>query len=207
MEKERETLFFNWKEEIKEEELKKVREVLEQDGLIIFPTDTVYGLACNCYSEKAIKRIFEIKKRIREKPINVLTDSVEKIEMIAEVSQKEKELVEKYMPGALTIILDKKEELPSVLTSSLDTVGVRIPKDDIALKILERLPYPLATTSANESGEEAGIELENFVEDFKGKVDAIIDGGKTKVQIASTIIRVEGEKIKVLREGSIKIED
>ena len=201
------TLYFNWKEEIKEEELRKVKEVLEQDGLIIFPTDTVYGLACNCYSVKAIEKIFEIKKRIREKPINVLTDSVDKIETVATVSEKERKLVETYMPGALTIIFDKKEQVPSILTAGLYTVGVRIPDNEIALRILKESSYPLATTSANESGEEDGVEVKDLIPYFDGKVDIIIDGGATKLQKASTIIRVEEERIKVLREGSLKIEE
>lgn len=201
------TLMLDWKKEIKKEELDEVIQLLENDGVIIFPTDTVYGIGCNCYSEKAIKRIFEIKNRSFDKPINVLTDSVDKIKSISNINQKEEKLVEKYMPGALTIIVDKKEEVPDILTSNLKTVGVRIPNDKIALEILKAFPYPLATTSANESGEEAGIELEDFKDLFDGKVDAIIDGGKTKIQVASTIVRVEKDSLKILREGSIKIED
>lgn len=201
------TLMLDWKKEIKKEELDEVIQLLENDGVIIFPTDTVYGIGCNCYSEKAIKRIFEIKNRSLDKPINVLTDSVDKIKSISNINQKEEKLVEKYMPGALTIIVDKKEEVPDILTSNLKTVGVRIPNDKIALEILKAFPYPLATTSANESGEEAGIELEDFKDLFDGKVDAIIDGGKTKIQVASTIVRVEKDSLKILREGSIKIED
>ncbi len=196
---------YNWKEEIKEEELQEVIKILKQDGVVIFPTDTVYGIACNSLSEKGIAKIFEIKNRPKEKPINVLTDSVEKIEQIANLLEKEKTLMEKYMPGALTMIVEKKESLPSILTSSLPTVGVRIPNNEIALAILKNFPYPLATTSANTSGEEAGVEVEDFTKTFDGKVDAIIDGGPTKIQIASTIIKVEENNIKVLREGSIKI--
>ena len=198
---------YDWRKGIPKKELEEVKTILEKDGVIIFPTDTVYGIGCNCYSEKAIRKIFEIKKRDYQKPINVLTDSVDKMLKIAKVSQKEKSLVERYMPGALTIILDKKEGLPGVLTSNLDTVGVRIPDDEIALTILKQFPYPLATTSANESGSTAGVEVLDFQEEFDGKVDAIIDGGKTKIQVASTIIRVEENKIKVLREGSIKVEE
>lgn len=201
------TKVFNWKEKINEEELKEVVNTIENDGIVIFPTDTVYGIACNCFSEKAINKIFDIKERAKEKPINVLTDSVEKINLVVErINAKEKEIMDKYFPGALTIILDKKENVPDILTSNLKTIGVRIPNNKIALTILEQLSYPLATTSANLAGEEAGIEIKDFLELFSDKVDIIIDGGTTDIKQASTIVRVEDDKIKILREGSIKLD-
>lgn len=201
------TKVFNWKEKINEEELKEVVNTIENDGIVIFPTDTVYGIACNCFSEKAINKIFDIKERAKEKPINVLTDSVEKINLVVErINAKEKEIMDKYFPGALTIILDKKENVPDILTSNLKTIGVRIPNNKIALTILEQLSYPLATTSANLAREEAGIEIKDFLELFSDKVDIIIDGGTTDIKQASTIVRVEDDKIKILREGSIKLD-
>lgn len=201
------TKYYDWKEKIDEKELQEVISILENDGVIVFPTDTVYGIGCNCYSKKAIENIFKAKKRARNKPINVLTDSVEKIEKIAYTKEKEKKLINTYMPGAFTIILDKKEQVPDILTAGLQTVGVRIPNNEIALCILKKFPYPLATTSANESGEDAGIKVEDFKDYFDGVVDAIIDGGESEIKIASTIVRVENDKINVLREGSIKIEE
>ena len=203
----KESKLYNWEEGINHDELEEVIDILNHDGVIIFPTDTVYGLACNCFSERAIEKIFEIKKRAKYKPISVLTDSLEKIALVADISTKEEELVDKYMPGALTIVMDKKEDVPNILTASLPTVGVRIPDNDIALTLLGNYPYPLATTSANESGDKDGIDVQEFITYFDGKVDAIIDGGKTKLQVASTIIRVENDEINVIREGSIKIEE
>lgn len=201
------TKVFNWKENIDELELNEVIKTIKEDGIIIFPTDTVYGIACNCFSEKAINKIFNIKERIKEKPINVLTDSVEKINLVVEtIREKEQLLIDIYFPGALTIILDKKENVPDILTSNLKTIGVRIPNNKIALTILEKIPYPLATTSANLSGEEAGTKINDFIEFFDGKVDIIIDGGITKIKQASTIVRVENDEVKILREGSIKID-
>lgn len=206
-ENEKETMILDWEEEIKEDELEEVIQVLENDGVIIFPTDTVYGIACNCFSERAIQKIFDIKKRAANKPIGVLTDSVKKIETVATITPVEKKIIEKYMPGALTVVLNKKKGITDVLTAGLDTIGVRIPDNEIALKILSRFPFPLATTSANESGEAAGIDIKDFVTYFDGKVDVIIDGGPTKIQVASTVVKVEDEKINVLREGTIKIEE
>ena len=199
---------FNWEEEINEEELEDVINILNDDGVIIFPTDTVYGLACNCFSEKAINKLFEIKKRAKYKPINVLTDSVDKImQVVDKINPIEKKIIKKYMPGAVTIILDKKESVSDVLTAGLPTIGVRIPNNKIALEILKRVDYPLATTSANMSGKEAGVRVNDFLNYFDGKVDAIIDGGETDMKKASTIVRVEENHIEIIREGTIKIEE
>lgn len=199
--------YFNWKNKIDEEELKRVVNILDNDGVIIFPTDTVYGIGCNCFSTKAIKKIFSYKKRPNNKPINVLTDNYEKIlSVVKEIKPKENELINKYMPGALTIILKKNEAISPLLTANLDTIGVRIPSNCIALKILESVNYPLATTSVNISGEESGIKLADFEVDFADKVDAIIDGGESKLKVASTIVQVDDkDNIKILRQGTLKI--
>lgn len=198
---------FDWKENINKEELEEVIEVLKNDGIIIFPTDTVYGIGCNCFSEEAIRKIFKDKSRPKQKPINVLTNNIEKIQKVAKnISIKEEEIIKKYMPGALTVILNKKEEVPSILTAGLDTIGVRIPNNNIALDILKNFEYPLATTSVNISGTVPGIKLEDFLDEFKNKVNIIIDGGKSEIGIASTIVRIdEDEKVNILREGSIKL--
>ncbi|MCI8617019.1 MAG: threonylcarbamoyl-AMP synthase [Clostridia bacterium] len=198
---------FNWKENIKEEELQEVEETLKNGGIVIFPTDTVYGIGCNCFSTKAIKKIFDVKSRSEKKPINVLTDKIEKIENVTKnIKNEEKEIINKYMPGAVTVVLDKNENVPDILTSGLNTIGVRIPDNKIALEILKKFENPLATTSVNISGDLPGVEISDFVKEFENKVDIIIDGGKTKIGVASTIVKVdESSKINILREGSIKI--
>lgn len=203
------TKYFDWKNNVDESELNKIKEILDNDGVIIFPTDTVYGIACNCFSEKAIKKIFDIKKRPENKPINVLSNNLDKIKLVSKnISEKEKFLIDKYMPGALTIILDKNEKVSDILTAGLDTIGVRIPKNNISLRILENVSYPLATTSANISGDSAGIKITDFLKEFDGVVDAIIDGGETDLKVASTIVRVESDnKLKIIREGTLKIKE
>lgn len=203
------TKYFDWKNNVDESELNKIKEILDNDGVIIFPTDTVYGIACNCFSEKAIKKVFDIKKRPENKPINVLSNSLDKIKLVSKnINEKEKFLIDKYMPGALTIILDKNEKVSDILTAGLDTIGVRIPKNNISLRILENVSYPLATTSANISGDSAGIKISDFLKEFDGVVDAIIDGGETDLKVASTIVRVESDnKLKIIREGTLKIKE
>ena len=203
------TKYFDWKNNVDESELNKIKEILDNDGVIIFPTDTVYGIACNCFSEKAIKKVFDIKKRPENKPINVLSNNLDKIKLVSKnINEKEKFLIDKYMPGALTIILDKNEKVSDILTAGLDTIGVRIPKNNISLRILENVSYPLATTSANISGDSAGIKISDFLKEFDGVVDAIIDGGETDLKVASTIVRVESDnKLKIIREGTLKIKE
>lgn len=203
------TKYFDWKNNVDESELNKIKEILDNDGVIIFPTDTVYGIACNCFSEKAIKKVFDIKKRPENKPINVLSNNLDKIKLVSKnINEKEEFLINKYMPGALTIILDKNEKVSDILTAGLDTIGVRIPKNNISLRILENVSYPLATTSANISGDSAGIKITDFLKEFDGVVDAIIDGGETDLKVASTIVRVESDnKLKIIREGTLKIKE
>lgn len=203
------TKYFDWKNIVDESELNEIKEILDNDGVIIFPTDTVYGIACNCFSEKAIKKVFDIKKRPENKPINVLSNNLDKIKLVSRnINEKEKFLIDKYMPGALTIILDKNEKVSDILTAGLDTIGVRIPKNNISLRILENVSYPLATTSANISGDSAGIKISDFLKEFDGVVDAIIDGGETDLKVASTIVRVESDnKLKIIREGTLKIKE
>lgn len=199
---------YNWEKEINKYELVDVVEVLNEGGIVIFPTDTVYGVACNCFNEEAIKKLFEIKKRPTYKPINVLTDDLSKIKAITkQITDTEKKLIEKYMPGALTVIMERNEKIPNILTAGLETIGVRIPNNKIALSILEKFDYPLAVTSVNISGEKDGIEVTDFIDEFEDKVDIIIDGGKSEIGIPSTIVKVTNDNIEVVRKGSIKINE
>lgn len=199
---------FYWKKRIKEKELEEVIKVLKAGGIVAFPTDTVYGLACDCFNKTAIEKLYQIKERPSYKPINVLTNSVEKMYKVTDnINNKELELIGKYMPGDLTLILNRNEKVPSILTAGIDTIGVRIPDNEIALKILESFKNPLAVTSANKSGKESGLEVADFIDEFKNEIDIIIDGGKTRVGISSTIVRVKEDKIKILRQGNLVIEE
>ena len=188
-------------DEINENVLNEVSHILNNDGLIIFPTDTVYGIACNSFSDKAIKKLYLAKNRSFDKPIGVLTDSMSKINLVVEnISSAEKELIDKYFPGNLTIIFNKKKSVSDLLTSGNSTIGVRIPNNEIALSILKSYPYPLATTSVNLAGKKDGTRVSDFISDFKDKVDIIIDGGITN-EVPSTIVRVENDKLNIIRQG------
>lgn len=186
--------------------INEIVSVLESGGLIIFPTDTVYGIACDSKNDEAIRKLFSVKNRNLNKPICVLTDSINKINKIcSNISELEKRMMDKYLPGDLTIVLDKKEDVSDVLTANNNTIGVRIPNNKIALEILKSFPNPLATTSVNISGKKASCKLDEFYDEFKDKVDIIIDGGITN-GVSSTVIRIENGEIKILRQGSLKVE-
>ena len=192
--------------QINDKIIKEIINVLDNDGLIIFPTDTVYGIACNSFSDKGIYKLYKAKNRDFNNPIGVLTDSIDKIKLVtSSINKTEEKLINKYFPGNLTIVFNKNDNVSSLLTSNKNTIGIRIPNNDIALQILKNYPYPLATTSVNISGKKEGNKIEDFIEEFKDKVDIIIDGGKT-LEKPSTIVRVEDDNIKILRQGNLKID-
>ena len=184
---------------------------LKNSGIGIFPTDTVYGIGCNAFDEIAIKKLFEIKSRNYNKPINVLiSDKKHLKELVNSISEKEQKLIDKLWPGALTIIFTKKESISNLLTSNLNTIGIRMPNNKTCLDLLNTTNFPLATTSANISNEEPGIKIADFYNTFKNKVDFILDDGVSDIKTASTIVQIIDNVPKILREGTItqkEIED
>lgn len=200
---------YDWKNVIKDDELDEIVDIIKRDGIIVFPTETVYGIGGNALSENVIKNIYNIKKRPQEKALNILVKNKEEIKKYAYISNElEEEIIDKFMPGPITIILKKrKSQIPDLLTGNNDTIGIRIPDNDIVKKILEKCNLPIAAPSANISGKPSSIILEDIKPDFDGKVDAFIDGGKCKQNISSTIVKVIDGNIKILREGIISIKD
>lgn len=200
---------YDWKNVIKDDELDEVVDIIKRDGIVVFPTETVYGIGGNALSENVIKNIYNIKKRPQEKALNILVKNKEEIKKYAYISNElEEEIIDKFMPGPITIILKKrKSQIPDLLTGNNDTIGIRIPDNDIVKKILEKCNLPIAAPSANISGKPSSIRLEDIKSDFDGKVDAFIDGGKCKQNISSTIVKVIDGNIKILREGIISIKD
>lgn len=200
---------YDWKNVIKDDELDEVVDIIKRDGIVVFPTETVYGIGGNALSENVIKNIYNIKKRPQEKALNILVKNKEEIKKYAYISSElEEEIIDKFMPGPITIILKKrKSQIPDLLTGNNDTIGIRIPDNDIVKKILEKCNLPIAAPSANISGKPSSIKLEDIKPDFDGKVDAFIDGGVCKQNISSTIVKVIDGKVKILREGIISIKD
>lgn len=197
--------YINLKDNIDLEKLKKPAEMIKEGKIVIFPTETVYGIGTNGLKSDSIKKIYEIKKRDFNKPISLLVNSIEMIETVAEdISDLEYALINRFCPGPFTIILKKKEKIPDILTANGDTVGIRMPDSLIARTLIKYSGVPIATPSANISGKPSGTSVDNIMKDFKDSVDCIIDNGESKLGIASTIVKVENENPIILREGSIK---
>lgn len=184
--------------------LKEPAELIRNGGIVVFPTETVYGIGANALNENAIKKLYDIKKRPLNKPISLLVNSIDMIEQVTkDITKLEYALIKAFFPGPLTIILKKKDIVPNIVTANQDTVGIRMPANEIALKLIDYVGSPIATPSANISGKPSGINLKDIMEDFDGKVDCFIDDGPSKIGLASTIVQVVDGVPHILRQGSI----
>lgn len=191
-------------------DLEIIKNRLINDGVIIYPTDTVYGVGASIDSLKGLCKIYEIKERDFKSPLIALLSKVEYVEKIAIIDEEKKTIIEKlanrFWPGALTIILNKKETVPDIIVSGGKTIGVRIPDLKLAQEIIESIGGILPTTSANISGEKTPRSFEELSEEFKKRVDIVVDGGKSPLGMESTILDLTKTFPKILREGAIKKE-
>lgn len=193
------------------QKLRYSAEIIKNGGIVVFPTETVYGIGTNGLDKEAVERLYKIKERPLNKPISLLVSDYEMIEkVVKDINELEYKIMKKFFPGPLTIILNKKDIVPDIVTSGGSTVGIRMPEEEITRKLIEYAGVPIAAPSANISGKASGIDLQEIIKEFGDKVDYYIDGGKSKIGIGSTIVKVENNTIKILREGSIskkEIED
>jgi L-threonylcarbamoyladenylate synthase len=180
--------------------------IVKDGGLVVYPTDTVYGLGCDPLNVKAIKRVFRVKGD-REKPLPILSSSVADLEKVAHFSDVAREIAAKFWPGPLTIIVPKKPVLPSVVTCGLGSVGMRVPKHDIALQLIRLSAGLLVGTSANKMGQRPPRTAFGAAEQLGEGVDVILDGGSTPLGISSTVVDLAVEEPRILREGPISFED
>jgi L-threonylcarbamoyladenylate synthase len=187
-----------------EEGIKEAVETLKKGGLVIYPTDTLYGLGCNALNETAVKSVFSAKKRPPSNPLSIAVNSVEMIKEYAEFPPVAEKLAHAFLPGALTMVL-KKKNLPDALTGGLQKVGIRIPDSDITLKMVELLGSPITATSANISGAAPPTKAEDALSQIP-EADIVLDGGTLEKGIPSTILDMSG-KPRILREGIIKKEE
>lgn len=200
--------YLNLKDEIDYNELKEAAEVIKQGGIVIFPTETVYGIGTNGVDSKAIEKLYKIKERPYHKPISLLVSDIHMVNLVAkDITNLEYKLMEKFFPGPLTMILKKRDIVPDILTAGQNTIGVRIPSGKIARKLIEYVGKPIATSSANISGKPSKTNMKNMMKEFKEQVDYFIDSGESEIGIASTVIQVIDGIPNILREGSISIEE
>ena len=185
--------------------IKKVVEIFKNGGVIVFPTDTVYGIGCDPYNENAIKKIYEIKSRDKIKSLPVLAYSIDIVKQIVMMDKLTEKIVEKYWPGPLTLILKLKDQKLKKSLNLEEKIAIRIPNSECTLKLLKECNL-LVGTSANVSGNSSFTDPQKCIENLKN-YDAFVDGGTITSKGESTIIEIENEKIHVIREGALKKED
>lgn len=200
--------YINLKEKIEIEKLKEPARAIKEGKLVVFPTETVYGIGANALDENAVKNIFVAKGRAQDNPLIVHISNLEKLEeLVLEIGEIEKKLIENFWPGPLTIVFKKKDIISNTITGGLDTVAVRMPSNDIAKQLIKYADVPIAAPSANVSGKPSGTLAEDIIEELDGKVEYIIDGGKVDIGLESTVVRVIDGEIHILRPGKISPED
>ena len=179
------------------EKLDQALKILENEGVIVYPTDTIYGLGVNIYSEKAIERVYSIKGRDKGKPISVCLSKIEDIEKIAHLGSA-KNFIGKNLPGSFTIILYKKQGISPILSAGSEKIGIRIPDNNICRELTRK--FPITSTSANLSGESVPSSADDVAEKLGEQVDIIIDGGMTS-KTPSTVIDFTISPPEILRKG------
>lgn len=183
----------------------RAREVLQKGGLVAFPTDTVYGLGALAFDGDAVKSIYFAKDRPVEKAIPVLIGDNTDLEKVSNsISDVVNKLVSRFWPGPLTVIVPKKPTLPEAVSAS-ETVGVRVPDHQVARALL-RSTGPMAVTSANISGQPSPSTAQDVFQQLNGRIELIIDGGKTPGGVPSTLVDCTGRDFKIVREGPISLE-
>jgi len=183
------------------EDFERATDILLNGGVVIFPTDTVYGLGAIANNDEAVAKLFEIKGRDKNKPINVLVADYEDILKVAEIPTREEgKIIEKGWPGALTIILKRKENVANTAAANGETIGVRMPDSEIARNLIREVGFLIATTSVNLAGKEPATKIEDIDEKVLEKVDFVIDGGECPLKKPSKIVKIEGGKEIIIRQ-------
>lgn len=190
---------------IKDTDFNSIVEVIKEDGVVAFPTETVYGVGVRFNSEKALDKLMEAKNRDYSKAITLMVSDQEEIEKYAYVSENAKKIIHAFMPGMITMVFKKKESVNPVMTNGKETIGVRIPDNFYVLELLRQVG-PMLVTSANLSNHPNTTSTQEVLDQLDGRIDIVVDG-HTSDNIASTVVDVTGENIQILREGKVTKKD
>tara|TARA_B100000809_G_scaffold57131_1_gene53166 strand:+ start:830 stop:1786 length:957 start_codon:yes stop_codon:yes gene_type:complete len=189
-------------------DIKKAVQLLTEEQLVAIPTETVYGLAGNIFSEKAIKSIFSTKQRPFFNPLIVHISSVKSLNgLVTHVPDKAKLLAAAFWPGSMTLVLKKSNTIPDIITAGKDTVAVRVPNHPVTLELLKKLPFPLAAPSANPFGSISPTKPAHVENYFRNSIKMVLDGGSCTNGIESTIIGFENEEPVIYRLGALPLEE
>lgn len=185
------------------QEISQAAEIIRSDGVIVYPTETVYGLGANAFSISAVRKVFEIKGRSEKQPVSIMVSSVpQALELCRTVNRQAVKLMQEFWPGPLTLVLQASEHLPEHLRTDDSTVGIRFPKHETCNKLVEMLGSPVTCTSANISGEPAAASVAGLSAALRSRVNFVLDGGICSGS-PSTVVAVTRERPVILREGSI----
>ena len=180
-----------------DEVINEAIDVLARGGVVLYPTDTVYGLGANIFNNKAVRSVFKIKQRNLLKPLSILLSDTDAIDLVARISIHQKDTIDKYLPGPYTFILNKTPIVPRVITAGMDHVGVRVPENEISCRLATL--FPITTTSANLSNEEVLSTPDEILNQLGCDVDLVIDVGPLDSNNASTIVDLTAPQPTFLR--------
>lgn len=189
------------------EELKKAAEALNRGELVAFPTETVYGLGANALDEKAVLSIFKAKNRPCDNPLIVHIADIAEAKKLCFWNDTAQRLADKFWPGPLTLLLPKRDIVPDITTAGLPSVAIRIPRHELALKLIELSGLPLAAPSANKSGRPSPTSASHVFEDMQEEIPYIIDGGSADFGLESTVLSLVTDRPTIFRPGAISRED
>lgn len=188
------------------DKLNKAAEEIKNGGTVVLPTETVYGLGADALNTSAVKKIFEAKGRPQDNPLIVHVNDKNISRFAKNITKKTQDIIDKFWPGPLTLLVEKKDIIPDETTAGLKTVGIRMPDNEIALKLIELAGTPIAAPSANLSGKPSPTELKRCVEDLEGRVGVILGGTESEIGLESTIVDCTEETLCILRPGGITID-
>lgn len=187
-----------------DDELAAAGRILREGGIVAFPTETVYGLAASAEHPEAVKRLYALKGRSRAQAMTVMVANVEAVRSrVASIPPRAAELMQRFWPGPLTLVLDAAPHTADTPQSVAGTIGFRLPSHPLARGLVEAAGVPLLVPSANRAGEPPATTAEEVLRIFPGELELVIDGGPSRGGVSSTVVRVEGDKVTVLREGAI----
>ena len=178
----------------------KVAGILREGGVMAYPTDTIYGFGCDIFSKKAIQRIYQIKKRNRQKPFSFICSDLKTISQYAQVTNAAYKIMKRCLPGPYTFILPGSKLVPKIMLTKRKTVGIRVPNNNISLAIVKSLDHPIISTSVGLSGGEILTDPLHIEERFGSQIDLTIDGGILANQ-PSSIISLLDDQVEIIREG------
>lgn len=180
-----------------------IAEALKKGAIMIYPTDTIYGIGGNALQSSVVQRIFEVKKRPYELPVPVAVNSILMANNLAHISDDSEKLMKTFWPGPLTIVLKRRSIVPDLVTGGSEKVGIRMPNHTIPIKLMELTKFPLVATSANIHGQPSSIQIDERVKKLGENVDLIINTEETLGGVPSTVLDLTSKPLKVLRKGPI----